>query len=49
MLKKNEKGMSNKFERGHIDEFIVECASLGDALTALRVGHDGRHVGAGNP
>jgi hypothetical protein len=37
---------TNKFERGHTDEFLVSCADLGP-LRKLRIGHDGRGAGAG--
>ncbi len=37
---KASKSHKNKFEKGLIDEFIVEAVDLGE-LQKLRIGHDG--------
>lgn len=36
----------DKFERGKVDEFELQCIDLGE-LTKLRIGHDGKGVGSG--
>lgn len=43
---KASKSHKNKFEKGMIDEFIVEAVDLGE-LQKLRIGHDnsGEHDG----
>eukprot|EP00056_Hartaetosiga_gracilis_P011787 m.180988 g.180988 ORF g.180988 m.180988 type:complete len:2129 (+) comp13581_c0_seq3:61-6447(+) len=37
---------TNKWERNHIDEFVLNALDLGD-LTKIRIGHDGKGAGAG--
>ncbi|KAG7271688.1 hypothetical protein CRUP_025549 [Coryphaenoides rupestris] len=36
----------NKFEKGNMDEFIIEAVSIGE-LQRVRIGHDGRGGGCG--
>ncbi|XP_062867638.1 lipoxygenase homology domain-containing protein 1-like [Trichomycterus rosablanca] len=36
----------NKFEKGNIDEFVIEAVSIGE-IRRLRIGHDGRGGGCG--
>ncbi|KAI5096357.1 lipoxygenase-like domain-containing protein 1, partial [Silurus meridionalis] len=36
----------NKFEKGNLDEFVIEAVSLG-TLRRVRIGHDGRGGGCG--
>jgi lipoxygenase homology domain-containing protein 1 len=36
----------NNFERGHKDEFCIECPSVGE-LKKIRIGHNNKGVGAG--
>jgi lipoxygenase homology domain-containing protein 1 len=43
---KRTKDSSKMFERGQIDEFVVESEDLGK-IEKIEIGHDGRGVGAG--
>ncbi|XP_078473113.1 lipoxygenase homology domain-containing protein 1 [Lampetra planeri] len=36
----------NKFERGNVDEFVIECVTL-KRVTRVRIGHDGRGGSSG--
>jgi len=43
---KNSENTSNKFERGRLDEFVIEADDLGK-LEKIKIGHNGKGVASG--